>query len=171
MNILKRSLLILMLPLFAFTTMHKFYVSVTQMNYIEESGELQITSRIFIDDLEKLLRERFDDSITLAGQDEPDIVDSYIEKYLAQKIQVVINGEERTAKFLGKEYEDDIAICYLEISDIASINTLEVTNTVLFELFEDQQNIIRTKINGKRKSIILIQENDKGLLNFNDNRP
>ena len=167
MNKFKIFLFIAAVSLMSFTTMHKFYVSVTQVDYIQERGELQITSRIFIDDLEKLLRERYEENITLAGENEPIAVDAYIEKYLSQKISFTINGEEKAFKFLGKEYEDDIALCYMEISGISSINSIEITNTVLFELFEEQQNIIKTKINSKRKSFILIQENDKGLLNFN----
>ena len=167
MNKFKVFLFVIAVSLMSFSTVHKFYVSVTQIDYIEEKGELQITSRIFIDDLEKLLRERYDKTITLAGDNEPKSANDYIGKYLSQKIKIVINGEEKTMKFLGKEYEDDITLCYLEISDIKSINSIEITNTVLFELFEEQQNIIRTKINSKRKSFILIQENDKGLLNFN----
>ena len=159
-------ILIVILPLLAFTTVHKYYVSVTQIDYIEEREELQLTSRIFIDDLEKLLRQRYDESITLAGDNESDKVDLYLGKYLRQKIGVKINGETRTLSFLGKEYEDDIAICYLEISDIQSIKSIEITNTVLFDIFEEQKNIIRMKINSKRKSFILIPENDKGLLNF-----
>jgi hypothetical protein len=159
-------ILICVLPLLAFTTVHKYYVSVTQIDYIEERGELQLTSRIFVDDLEKLLRERYDESVTLAGDNESDKVHIYLDKYLRQKIGVKINGEAKTLKFLGKEYEDDIAICYLEISDIQSIKSIEITNTVLFDIFEEQKNIIRMKINSKRKSFILIPENDKGLLNF-----
>ncbi len=167
MNKFKIFFFIAMLPLMSFITVHKFYVSVTQIDFIEERGELQITSRIFIDDLENLLRERYDENITLAGDDELDTVDKYIGNYLSQKINIIINGNQKEFKFLGKEYEDDIALCYMQISDIEAINSMEIRNTVLFELFEEQQNIIRTKINSKRKSFILIQENDKGLLNFN----
>ena len=148
-------------------TAHKFYVSVTQVDYIAERGELQITSRIFIDDLERLLQERFDETITLAGEDEPEIANDYINKYLSQKLVLTINGEVTEFKYLGKEYEDDIALCYMEITGIMAIDSIEITNSVLFELFEDQQNIIRTNINSKKKSFILIQGNDKGLLNFN----
>ncbi len=150
----------------AFTAVHKYYVSVTQIDYVEERGELQITSRLFIDDLEKLLRERYDEGITLAGENETKKVDIYLEKYLKQKIGIKINGEPKTLNFLGKEYEDDIAICYLEVSGIKSIESIEISNRVFFDIFEEQKNIIRMKINSKRKSFILIPENDKGLLNF-----
>ena len=34
------------------------------------------------------------------------------------------------------------------------------------DVFEEQQNVVRTKIKGKNKSFILIKENDKGVLNF-----
>ena len=70
MNSVKQFFLILMLPLFAFTTMHKYYISVTQINYLQEKQSVQITSRIFIDDFEKLLRERYDENITLADENE-----------------------------------------------------------------------------------------------------
>ncbi len=167
MSKIKIVLVLIVISLSSFATIHKFYVSVTQFDYIKDKGELQITSRIFIDDLEKLLRERYDENITLAEDNESEKVNAFIEKYLSQKLGVVINGEVKMFKFLGKEYEDDIALCYMEISGITSIESIEITNTVLFDLFEDQQNIIRTKINSKRKSFILIPENDKGLLNFN----
>ena len=51
MNFIKQLFLILILPLFAFTTMHKYYVSVTQINYLQEKQSVQLISRIFIDDL------------------------------------------------------------------------------------------------------------------------
>ena len=60
MHYLKKSFLILLLPLFAFTAAHKFYVSVTNVTYSEKNEALQITSRVFIDDLEEVLKERYD---------------------------------------------------------------------------------------------------------------
>ena len=55
---------------------------------------------------------------------------------------------------------------YLEIEGVKEINSFEIQNLVLFDLYAEQQNIIRTNINSKNKSFILIKENDKGLLNF-----
>ncbi|MBT8303839.1 MAG: peptidase E [Bacteroidia bacterium] len=166
MSKLKNLIILLVIPMFAFTSIHKFYVSVTQVDFIKEKGEVQITSRIFIDDLERLIRERYDESITLTGENESGLAEVYIEKYLKEKIGFVINGVPVKLNYLGKEYEDDIAICYLEIYGIEAIRSIEISNSVLFDIFEEQQNVIRTKINSKKKSFILVQGNDKGLLNF-----
>lgn len=159
-------LLVLLMPLIMSNSTHEFYVSVTKIEYIEAEKSVQIISRIFIDDFEKLLRERYDDTIVLDTDDEPSQVDVYTERYLSQRINIKINGEEVKFEFLGKEYEDDIIFCYMEIPNIDKVKSFEITNKVLFDLFEEQQNIVRTKFYSKNKSFILIPPNDKGVLNF-----
>jgi hypothetical protein len=166
MKIIKALLILFALPILAFTTTHKFYTSVTQVEYIKEKQSVQIITRIFIDDLEALLRKRYDEDITLEASKDEKQIDSYIERYLKSKIQVNINSTPENLVFVGKEYEDDIVYCYLEIKDVSAIHTFEISNQVFFDLFDEQQNIVKTNINSKHKSFILIHENDKGMLNF-----
>ncbi len=167
MKTIKIFLVILMLPLLAYTTAHKFYVTVTQVNYIKEKQSVQIISRIFIDDFEELIRQRYDEDITLDASKEEMQIDFYIERYLQEKMQIKINDSIKKLVFIGKEYEDDIIYCYLEIENIKAIKSFEITNQILFDLFEEQQNIVKTNINSKNKSFILISQNDKVVLNFN----
>ena len=159
--------LLFLVPLLAFTAVHKYYVSVTQIDFLPEKQAVQITSRIFIDDFEKLLRTRYDEKITLATKNESLTTDSYIEKYLNEKLKLKINNKDVTMTFLGKEYDTDIVKCYLEIENIKTIKTIEISNKVLFDIFSDQQNIIKTKINSQQKSFILIPQNSSNLLTFN----
>ncbi|EGV44067.2 peptidase E [Bizionia argentinensis JUB59] len=161
----KYLLILAVIPMFAFT-MHKYYVSITEVEYIEEKQSVQIITRIFIDDLERLIRMRYDENITLATENEADKTDYYIGKYLTEKVNIKINGKQAKLLFLGKEYENDLIYCYLEIPNVALINSFEITNHVLFDVFSDQKNIVRTDINGQKKSFILIKQNDKGMLNF-----
>lgn len=150
----------------SFSVAHKYYVSVTDIEYVKELESVQISSRVFIDDFEKMLRDRYDEKITLdIGKDESHI-DVYINRYLKNKFKVKINNQEQEFEFLGKEYEDDLVYFYLEITDVSEVNSFEIVNQVLFDVFEDQQNLIKTKINSKNKSFILIPRNDKGVLNF-----
>ena len=159
--------LLCLVPLLAFTAVHKYYVSVTQIDFLPEKQAVQITSRIFIDDFEKLLRTRYDEKITLATKNESLTTDSYIEKYLNEKLKLKINNKDVTLTFLGKEYDTDVIKCYLEIENIKTIKTIEISNKVLFDIFSDQQNIIKTKINSQQKSFILIPQNSSNILTFN----
>jgi len=166
MSKLKLLLFFVLIPLVSFTTLHKYYVSVTEIEFIKEEKSVQIISRIFIDDFEAVLRERYDEGLTLMVENEKDVVEYYIEKYLKEKIKITINDNIEEFNFIGEEYEDDIMLCYLEIQDIEQISSIKVENKLLFDLFPDQKNIVRFKINSVNKSILLIKENDKGLLNF-----
>lgn len=166
MNPIKQLFLILILPFFAFTSMHKYYVSVTQIDYLQEKQSVQITSRIFIDDLENLLRARYDDNIALANKNESAATDNYIARYLNEKLKIKINGKDARITFIGKEYDTDIVKCYLEIEGIKKIESIDISNQVLFDLFSEQQNIVKTKIYNKEKSFLLEKNNNNALLNF-----
>jgi hypothetical protein len=160
-------IIIFILPLFAFTSMHKYYISVTQVNYVEEKESVQIISRLFIDDFENALKANYDENIVLAEKDEAAIIDTYIDKYLKKRLELIINDKAVTFNFIGKEYEGDIVRCYLEVEHVKNIKSFSITNRVLFDLQKDQQNIVKTKINSKNKSVILTSENPNALLKFN----
>jgi len=163
---LKKSFLIFLLPLFAFSVAHKFYVSVTNVAYSEKDTAVQITTRIFIDDLEAVLKERYYVEAKLATDDESQIAAEYIEKYIRTKFKVEIDGEIKTYTFLGTKYDSDLIICYIEVSDVdlAKIQSISVQNEILTDLYDEQQNIVHFKIKDKKKSFVLVKQSYKGML-------
>jgi|TARA_R100000687_G_scaffold79194_1_gene73248 hypothetical protein len=168
MQLIKKTLLILLLPLLAFTVAHKFYISVTSVEYSDKDRALQITTRIFIDDFEKVLQERYGIKGSLATREESDMADAYIEKYLRTKFMVEINDRPVDFDFLGKEYDNDIMICYLEVPkiDMSTATSISVENEVLMDIFEEQKNVVHFKLGNQKKSFVLIRENNKGMLNL-----
>ena len=168
MKKLKRFSLVLLMPLLISAMVHKFYVSVTHMEYSEADNAIQITTRIFIDDLEEALNARYDVNAALATESEHSTADSLINRYLNSKFKVKINGEHLSYNYLGKEYKDDLVICYLEIDEIklSEITAVEVINDVLTEFFDEQQNVVHLKFGTIKKSFILVRENNKGMLNL-----
>ncbi len=165
---MKKLLFLIILPLLAFTVAHKFYVSVTNINYSEKDKAFQITSRIFIDDLEAVLKERYGIEARLATEEESPIADEYIEKYFRAKFLITLNGTVAPYNFLGKKYDADVIICYLEIPEIQfeTLRSIEIQNEILTDMFEEQKNLVHIKWEGKKKSFILIKENNKGMLNL-----
>jgi hypothetical protein len=154
--------------LFSFSTAHKFYVSVTNIEYSENDNALQIKSRVFIDDLENVLEQRYGITSNLATDREATTADDYIEKYFKQKLTILLDGKVTNYDFLGKKYDDDVVICYIELPNV-NLNqrkTLEIQNDVLTDIFEEQKNIVHVKWNGNKKSFVLIRDNNKGMLNL-----
>lgn len=161
-------LLLLSLPvLMASSSAHKFYVSITKIEYVASQQSLQIITKIFIDDFEDVLQERYDSDLILDSTNDSQTVDVYIEKYLLKKIQLKANGATVTPQYLGKKYEVETLSCYLEVTGIQDLMSLEVTNDLLFELFPEQQNIVHIKKDDKRRSLILLKDESTDMLKFN----
>ncbi|WP_299368050.1 DUF6702 family protein [Winogradskyella sp.] len=155
------------LLLVSYNKKHEYYVSVTQIGYSEKDKSVQIISQIFIDDLEELLRKRYDETITLDPDSDSMMVDDYLQRYLSDKLNISINDKIERFNFLGKEYKEDIAYCYLEISNVPNVESIKLTNKILFDVFNQQQNIVRIKMKNKNKSFLLIMGNEECMLNFN----
>ncbi len=148
------------------SSLHKYYVSVSQVGYSEEDKALQITTRIFIDDMDELLQERYEMPFNLDTQNESPQASKYIEKYLRTKFIVFIDGAKKPFDFLGLKYDGDMLVCYLEVPDVMihAVKTIAVQNDVLTDLFETQQNIVHFKVDGTRRSFVLRRDDNKGLL-------
>lgn len=166
MKTIKILFLSIIFPLLLSVSAHKFYVSVTEVEYVKEKKSVQIISRIFIDDLENTLRKRYGKRLTFSPKNETKEVTGYLERYLKDKITIKINGNATDFKFIGKEYDNDILFCYLEVVDVNDIKTFQISNRILFDSFDDQQNIVKLKIDDEKKSFILMEGNDKAMLNF-----
>ncbi|MBO2544518.1 hypothetical protein J0871_08860 [Salegentibacter sp. BDJ18] len=145
---------------------HEFYLSVTEIEYNNEEQSLQIITRVFIDDFQNVLNERFDADIQLSQEAEEGAVTEHISKYLNQKLRLKINGEELQLNYLGKEYDADQLVLYIEVENVAAFDEIEVTNEILTDLFDDQKNVVHVKVNNKTKSLLLMRQQETEKLTF-----
>ena len=163
---LKKFILILsVLPLFAFT-MHKYYVSLCEIEYIETQQSLQITLGVTLEDLEFTLNKNSGKRLNLASKTEIENIDSYYKKYLNEHLLFSVNGKSMEYKYIGKEYDGEIARFYLEITDIKELKSIEVTSNILIEDFADQKNIVKIKVKDFNKTFYFTKSNFKSLLKF-----
>ncbi|MGO4906133.1 DUF6702 family protein [Flavobacterium sp. W20_MBD1_R3] len=156
---------LLLLTLTSFNA-HKFYVALYQVNYAPEKKMLEITSRIFVDDLTSAIGKKYNKKINLGSQKETaeDLV--LLKKYLTEKFSIKINGHSTAMHLLSKEMEGDVLICYLTIKDVPKIITLEVYNTVIIEGNSDQQNIMHFKVFGIKNTLLFTDSSSTGVLKY-----
>jgi hypothetical protein len=162
---MKKFVCIFLLFTLAFTS-HKYYLSLTQVEYNKEQNRLEVIINVFMDDIEIAVNKEYDVDLRLTTKQELEDVDIYFNKYLLKNLSFLVNDKPVEYSFIGKEYEGDLVYFYIESSVIEDPSALQVNNTILFDYFEQQQNVIKFKNGSKRQSKILSKNNNKALLNF-----
>lgn len=143
---------------------HKFYVAIYQIEHNESKNRLEVTTRIFIDDLEIALEKKFNKKIDLYNSKNATMYNELVTKYIREEFSIKVDGQLKQFVFKNSEVENNVLICYFTIPNIQKIKSLEFENSVLTETFEEQQNIIQTHFNGDRQSTLLTLEKTKGML-------
>ena len=165
-NRYKIVILLALFTLISSFAVHKFYVSVTQIDFVPKKQRIEITTRIFIDDFEKVLKKKYNQDFYLSTKKEVPETNEFIQKYVEEKFKLIINNKPCKVIFLTKEVEDDVLICYLKVQFSEKITTFEIYNSVLTEMFSEQKNIVHTDINGNKKSVLLTYSERSTLLEF-----
>lgn len=158
-------LLLFIVPLLSFSA-HKYYLSLTQINFKSETKSVQIIINVFMDDIETALNKDYNINLQLTTKEELKNNDVYFKKYLKEKLAFKIDGVAKEYIYIGKEYDGDLVYFYLELENINKVNTIEVTNTILTNHFPNQQNLIKSKIGKKHKSILLTKDESYGKLKY-----
>ena len=162
---IKATLFLIFLVSLTSMSLHKFYVSVNQIDFVPKKKALEITSRIFIDDLDLALEKKFKKKVYLATSKETSDAKELLQKYFNEKFSIKVNGQQKQIHFLGKEVEENVLICYFNVKDVSKVSSLEVKNTILMELYE-QQHIFHSSVSGKKQSLLLTNDRNSGVLNY-----
>ena len=135
-------------------SVHKFYVSIYQVDFVPQKKRIEITARIFMDDLNVALEHEFKTKTHIGEKTEStqDVV--FLQKYMTSHVQIFINNKEKKVLFLSKEIENNVVVVYLKVSDISKIDTFKIQNNALLDLNSDQQNIIQTNFYNNKRNYI-----------------
>jgi len=139
--------------------LHAIHVSVSEINYSEKDKALQITSRIFIDDLELAIRSKLNNpELDILHPDKGQTTDQLVSAYLADHLKFKLDNKPVKIHYLAHEIEDVAMICYIEIEGVKRFKTLEILNNVIQEIHNDQSNLVHITYKGPVKSFRLMKD-------------
>jgi len=147
--------------------LHPIHLSVSEINYSEKDKALQITSRIFLDDLELSIQNQLQKpglDILQPGKDLR--TEKLISDYVLQRLSVKLDGKLQKMNFIAFEREDPAIICYIEIENVKQFKTIEVKNEVIMETHNDQSNLVHVTYKGPVKSMRLVREKPSDTFTF-----
>jgi len=124
---------------------HAIYVSVAKVSFQPSDNELKIQVRMFSDDLEAALKQRFPQMSAST--------DSLLGVYLAEQFRVKADGKSSSVAFVRKSIDNDATVCELSCPVSDAPKYLRITNKVLMNAIEEQTNIVRINI-GKKKKVL-----------------
>jgi hypothetical protein len=135
-----------------FALYHPFYVSVTEIEQVQKTKVVHVSSRIFFDDLEKAIDKKYKTSVNILKPKDKKQVGIFIAGYVNEHLKIKANGVVLALKFVGYEIEEEAAWCYFESEAIAPVKQLVIQNNILYEQHESQINMIHAIVDGKRQS-------------------
>ncbi len=138
---------------------HPYYVSVSESVYNNEKSVLQITKKIFYDDLELVLKnENKNENFDILNS-KKDLVNSYIENYIKKNMFFKVDGKLKSLNYIGYEIINSRINSYFEIKNIKNITSIQIKDTSLLEYFDNQENLTYFEIDNQRFTIRLRKDN------------
>lgn len=165
-KIITRVLFVVLILSMSSFAAHKFYVALFQVNYVSEKKMIQITARIFVDDLNNALEKKHNRKVNLGSEMETADDVLLLKKYLNEKFIVKVDGQTKVINFVSKEMEGDVLICYLSIKEIKKMKALDIYNAVLTQNNAEQQNIMHFNVLGVKNTLLFTTSTSKGVLKY-----
>lgn len=145
---------------------HDFHVTITHGEVNPKTETLQVYMKVFTDDLEDCIAASTKRQLKLARPDVNPKADSIITHYILSHFSVKTNEQKLNFRYIGKEIEQDIVFIYLEVPIKPTVKQLSVTNTLFFDTFDDQSNIVNMEVRGEVESAFLNKNNPNRTLYF-----
>jgi uncharacterized protein YlxP (DUF503 family) len=134
-------LLILLISCMSFVS-HKFYVSISQVVLNDKNQQLEISLKVFTDDLQIALKQ-INDSLRIDDQTSIDNYQPLIEAYILENFSFY---PTLPITYVGAEIDYDVVWIYLETTPVDKKLSYELSNSVFMDIYQEQVNIVNISI-------------------------
>lgn len=149
-----------------FAIFHPFYVSVTEINHNARTQAIEISCRMFYDDLEHVLEKQYKVQLDIIKPANKEQLKQLMSDYVHKHLIVKVDGKVLNPAFLGYEIQEDGAWAYLEAKGISKVQKIEVRDDLLYSEHAEQINMLHITAKGERKSTKLDNPETNASFNF-----
>lgn len=131
---------------------HPFFMSVIDINHNAKEATLEISVRVFSDDLEKTLQQFSKQKIDIVNPAQKELIEKQLQAYVSQRLKLNVNGKPVNFRILGYEQQMESTWCYFEVENQPLVNTVDVNCSLLYDYESNQVNIVHMKTKGVQKT-------------------
>jgi hypothetical protein len=139
---------------------------VTEVNFNAKNNNLEISCKMFIDDLQNALKQNYKRQIDLGNEKQEAENSKIINDYLTKHFSIIADAKGVGLKFVGFEKESESVYCYFEATNVTSPKKVVITNKILHDYKQEQVNIMHVVVNGNRKSAKTDLQTSQASLSF-----
>ena len=153
-GIIFRSIPLILLILLPFTMQaHKYYTSVTQLDFNPTEKCFQVTMNVFVDDLEAVLTQ--ENKQVIKWKSDQAELNTLLLTYLKSHFKVQLNQKSATEfRLIGTREQKDLLIIYFEIPVDKAVKKIEITDTFLMDMFPIQSNVVNLNYKNQKHSFL-----------------
>ncbi len=140
--------------------LHPFHVSVCEIFHNADTRSVEVSMKFFIDDFEQALQKNTDSEYMLTDSSDVENIKQYLQRHFVVKL----NNQKTALNMLGFELREDAVLCYLEGKSFKEINLVEIENSVMMEIFDDQINLTHFEYKNNMKSIQTTKDQPVGTI-------
>jgi hypothetical protein len=130
---------------------HPLHTTLTEIALDSADGSMRLTIRAFADDFSAVVARH-------AGKARPAdyrVSDTDIASYVAATVSVEEpNGRRAPLTWGGLRRTGDLMWVTVRVPSVRSLRGVRVASTLLFEVFDDQVNIVQATYDGRRHSML-----------------
>jgi hypothetical protein len=135
-----------------FAFVHPFYVSVTEINHNPKQQILEVSCKAFVDDMEKTLGKQYKEPVELTKPKDLKKAQQMVGDYLKKHLQLKVDGKPVGLELVGFEVEGASLWSYLQVSGVGAVHKMEITDNILYEMYDSQISILHVQAGGVKKS-------------------
>lgn len=159
--------ILLLSVIFFFNLLHPLHISVTEIEHDANKEALEMTMRIFLDDLESSIRNDLQKpGLDITAPVPEHTTDQLLEDYLQKHFKINANGKKLKYQYLGHEVELPVIYLYVQASNVKKVKDITIYNDIIMETYDDQANLVHVKVHGKVKSLKLSVDKKQDSLDF-----
>lgn len=134
---------------------HPLYISVTEIDHNAKDKTLEVSCKMFTNDFEATLEKVVHAKVDLSDPKDKKASDKLIADYVLQHLQLKVDGKAVALQFVGSEKEEDGTWSYFVVNNVSAVRRMDVANSLLYDNFPTETNIMHVSVGGEKKSLRL----------------
>ena len=131
---------------------HPFYLGVVDIKQDVKTHTLNVSVKLFINDIEDALKKTSTKTIDLLNPKNKAEMEAELFAYIKKRLSITVNQKPATPDLIGYEREEEAIWTYIEIKKINTVKNIKVDTKLLYDFIPTQSNIVHAEINGVKKS-------------------